>query len=724
MAFRSAMWLWNMIRRVAGDYRKLGRWQGAPLAVLLLIALVVARIEDPGLVETMRLRLFDEMQDIKPRVWQPEQVVIVDIDEESLRRFGQWPWPRSLIAQLVDTLNLSGASVMGFDLLFPEPDRLSPSQVMRGVPNLHPDLRRHLSALPTNDEVMAASLKDAVVVLGMAAVKKDKGGVALPAISRTPYQITDEALIGSLHQYDQVIHTLESIATAARGHGVISAPPERDGVVRRVPLAVAIGDEVFPSLSLEVLRLGIGARWFTVAGDAGGISGVGLGPLMIPTENDGRVWLHFTRHEPRRFVSAADILEGRVPDTRVRGHVVLIGTTGIGITDFPATPVEPNMPGVEIHAQLIETMFAAARGEDLLSRPGYTLWIELGFLLLAGVLIVGLVPAFRPAISPAVYISILLAFFSSSWLGYAHYHVLIDASFPAVGAGLIYMLMLTTTRAAVERARRMLQDQLALERQAAARVEGELSAARTIQMGILPRDFPAFPEHGEFSIYAMIEPAKAVGGDLYDFAMIDDDHLYFMIGDVSGKGVPASLFMAISKALYKSNALRFSSGIEQIMTAANAEISRENPAMMFVTAVAGLFNIRTGTLQLCNAGHDAPILLRPGVAPQLLEGEGGPPLCVLEDYEYPADRYDLQPGDMVVVVTDGVTEAMNNDQALYGMERTVETLARCPDPTDSEAVVTHLNADVQVFVAGAEPSDDTTILALRYNGPPAPGMAG
>lgn len=716
MVSRPAVWLRLATMRIAQGYRKLGRWQGAPLAILLLIALAVIRIEDPGPIETLRLRLFDQMQDIKPRVWKPEQVVIVDIDEESLRRFGQWPWPRSLIAQLVDTLNLSGASVMGFDLLFPEPDRLSPSQVMRGVPNLHPDLRQHLSALPTNDEVMAASLKDAVVVLGMAALKKDKGGVALPAISRTPYQIADETLIGSLHQFDQVIHTLESIATAATGHGVITAPPERDGVVRRVPLAVAIGDEVFPSLSVEVLRLGVGARWFTVAGDVEGVSGVGFGPLMIPTEKDGRVWLHFTRHEPGRFISAADIMEGRISDSRVRGHVVLIGTTGIGITDFPATPVEPNMPGVEIHAQLIETMFAAARGDDLLSRPGYTLWIELGILLLASVLIVGLVPAFRPAISPAVYFSILLALLSSSWLGYAHFHVLIDSSFPIISAGLIYTLMLTTTRAAVERARRLLEGQLALERQAAARVEGELSAARTIQMGILPREFPAFPEHDEFSIFAMIEPAKAVGGDLYDFAMIDDDHLYFMIGDVSGKGVPASLFMAISKALYKSNALRQTVDIAQIMTGANAEISRENPAMMFVTAVAGILNIRTGALQLCNAGHDAPIMLRPGEAPQLLEGEGGPPLCVLDDYEYPADRYDLMPGDTVIIVTDGVTEAMNPDQALYGMERTVATLSQCPSSTDSEAVVTYLNADVQTFVAGAEPSDDTTILALRYNG--------
>jgi len=716
MTRRSAGWLGSGVEGLVLGYRKLGRWQGMPLAVLLLIALIAVRVEDPGPIETLRLRLFDQLQDIKPRVWKPEQVVIVDIDEESLRRFGQWPWPRSLIAQLVDTLNMSGASVIGFDLLFPEPDRLSPSQVLRGVPDLHPDLRRHLAALPTNDEVLAASLRDATVVLGMASLKKGKGGVSLPAISRTPYQIADEKLIESLHQYDQVIHTLESIATSATGHGVITAPSERDGVVRRVPLAVAIGDEVFPSLAVEILRLGIGARWFTVEGDANGVTGVGFGPLMIPTGRDGRVWLHFTRHEPGRFVSAADILDGRVPDSRVRGHVVLVGTTGIGITDFPATPVEPNMPGVEIHAQLLETMFAAARGEALLSRPNYVLWIELGLLILAGILIIGLVPAFRPAISPALYAGILLAFLSLSWLSYVEFHVLIDSSFPIIGAGLLYTLMLTTTRAAVERARRLLQNQLDLERQAAARVEGELSAARTIQMGILPRDFPAFPEHGEFSIFAMIEPAKAVGGDLYDFAMVDDDHLYFMIGDVSGKGVPASLFMAISKALYKSNALRLHTDIAHIMTGANEEISRENPAMMFVTAVAGLLNIRTGALQLCNAGHDAPIMLRPGEAPKLLEGEGGPPLCVLEDYQYPSDRYDLAPGDAVIIVTDGVTEAMNQEQALYGMDRTIAALGRCPDNADSEAVVNYLNADVQVFVAGAEPSDDTTILAIRYNG--------
>jgi adenylate cyclase len=695
----------------------LGRWQGVPVALALIAVFIIVRAFDPAPIEVMRLRVFDLFQKIQPRERPVAPVVIVDVDEDSLKQFGQWPWPRNLVGELVEKVAAAGAPIIGFDVLFPEADRLSPSHFVRNFPELDSETRARVEALPSNDARLAKSLTRAAVVLGMAALRPGEGGEPAPDFTRTPVRMVGADPNPHLHSYAKVIRSIDEIATAARGHGVISAIPEHDGVVRRLPLAFSLDGRPAPSMTVEMLRLAVGQKLFTIETGAHGVAAVGAGPLMIPTTADGRVWLHFTRHEPTRFISAADVLTGKVAPERLAKHLVLIGSTGLGIADFITTPVQSNMPGVEVHAQLLEAFLKGG----MLARPSYVFWIELALMLFAAGLVIAVVPAMRPAFSPVAYGTALLALLGGAWIAFAHFDLLLDASYPIVATGLVYSVMLTATRAAVERARKRLAAELELEREAVARHEGELSAARDIQMGILPRNFPAFPERGEFSIHAYLEPARAVGGDLYDFELVDEHHLFFAVGDVSGKGVPASLFMAITKALCKSNALRGPETIDSIINRANGEIARENPAMLFVTMLAGLLDLRTGELQLCNAGHDAPYLLRPGQAPALVEGEGGPPLCALDDFEYPLDRFQLAPGDALVIVTDGVTEAQNGARELYGGERLARVLADLPEDTDLETIVAALIDDIHGFEDGAEQFDDTTIMAIRYRGPDASG---
>ncbi len=695
----------------------LGRWQGVPIALGLIIIFIILRAFDPSPIEVMRLRVFDMFQQVQPRERPAAPVVIVDVDEESLTQFGQWPWPRNLIGELVEKIAAAGAPIIAFDVLFPEADRLSPSHFVDNFPELDDTTRARVEALPSNDARLAKSFSHAFVVLGMAALRPGEGGVQAPDFTRTPVRMVGDDPVAHLHNYSKVIHSIDEIAKAAKGHGVISAIPEHDGVVRRLPLAFSLDGRPAPALTVEMLRLAVGQKLFTVEAGPGGVQAVGAGPLMMPTTADGRVWLHFTPHEPGRYVSAADVLTGAVPPQRLAKHLVLIGPTGLGIADFVTTPVESNMPGVEVHAQLLEAYLKGG----MLARPSFTFWIEIALMLFAAGVVIAVVPAMRPAFSPLAYGTMLLALLGGGWIAFAHFQLLLDASYPIVATGLVYSVMLTATRAAVEQARKRLAKELEVEREAVARHEGELSAARDIQMGILPRDFPAFPERGEFSIHAYLEPARAVGGDLYDFDLVDDHHLFFAVGDVSGKGVPASLFMAITKALCKSNALRGPETIDTIINRANGEIARENPAMLFVTMLAGLLDLRTGALQLCNAGHDAPYLLRPGQAPQLIEGEGGPPLCALDDFEYPLDSFQLVPGDGLVIISDGVTEAQNHAQELYGNERLARILSELPENADSDAIVSTLIDDIHSFEGGAEQFDDTTIMAIRYAGPGGSG---
>jgi sigma-B regulation protein RsbU (phosphoserine phosphatase) len=249
------------------------------------------------------------------------------------------------------------------------------------------------------------------------------------------------------------------------------------------------------------------------------------------------------------------------------------------------------------------------------------------------------------------------------------------------------------------------------------RYESELKIARTIQMSFLPKTFPPFPEKSEFDIYATLIPAKEVGGDLYDFFLLDDDHLFVSIGDVSGKGVPAALFMAAAKTLMKGTASRNLTPSE-VLSRVNHELCLENDSLMFVTVFCGMLNFRTGEFLYSNAGHNAPVIMHPGMRPEWLPLPDGFFLGTMEEAVYKTRKLLLAPGDTLLLYTDGITEAMNGEKAFYTDERllrlTEEQRAVVP-----ETLIREVLTSVQDF-SGAEPqSDDITLLALSFRGPAA-----
>jgi serine phosphatase RsbU (regulator of sigma subunit) len=302
--------------------------------------------------------------------------------------------------------------------------------------------------------------------------------------------------------------------------------------------------------------------------------------------------------------------------------------------------------------------------------------------------------------------------------GYFMYHesgLLLDPSIPGLGVVVVSTAVLAVTLAQANIERRRLALRLQEERESAARLAGELDAARRIQMGFLPRPEDALAGEWRVAAHAVMLPARKVGGDLYDFFKADEDRLFFIIGDVSGKGLNASIFMAVVKALAKSAALRGTDSVAEVLRTANAEVSRENPEAMFVTAFAGLLELTTGRLVYCNAGHEPPLLLREGAEPLRLVGSGGPPLCVLEDYPYESAEQLLAPGHTLCLVTDGVTEAMNAKGELYGTGRLAALLAGLP-AFDPSLVVNEIETSIAEFARGTEPADDITVLALQWRG--------
>ena len=678
---------------------------------LALLALLLVPIlwQDMPVVGAMRLAWLDGYQELSPRERHSAPAVIVAIDEVSLGRFGQWPWPRTLIAQLIDKLGAARPAAIGVDVLFPEPDRLSPEWLAPSVAEADPQLAARLAKLQRHDAVLAASIKAAPVVLGIAGLEAGKPSEAAPL---TPSLQRGTDARGAVRHYASTLRSLPEIDAAARGHGLLSADTEA-GVVRRVPMVVLVGTTPVLPLSLETLRLASGEPLFFVRGGAAGVEAVGIGDLTVPTQSDGRLWVHYTPHDASRFISAADVLGEKVDHAQFERKLVLVGVTGLGLIDYQTTPLGERMPGIEIHAQVLENVFDGA----LLMRPRWGAWVEGLALFVVGLVVVCSVPRLSPGRSTILLVLLLITLDAAGFGAYRVAGLLLDASVPGAAIAFLFAAMLVETLAEANAQKKLLQERLQREREAAARLAGELDAARRIQIGSLPRPESAFPAEQRFEISAAMEPAREVGGDLYDFFMLDAEHLFFLVGDVSGKGLPASIFMAVSKALCKSTALRRGRRIDELLREANAEIARENPESLFVTVFAGVLDVLSGRLEYCSAGHEPPFVLAPDGEIARLEEGGGPPLCVLEGFSYVAAEHWIGRRGIVCVVSDGVTEAMNPAGELYGARRLREVLTRARNAENPAALVSSIRADIAQFVGGAEAADDLTLLVLRWNGP-------
>lgn len=697
---------------------RLGR--GRPVAGLLLLGLSLLLatpswlpFEPPDPFEPVRLALYDRYQRIFPRERISGPVTIVEIDEASLKQLGAWPWPRNRLAALIEAIGHYQPAAIGLDMYLPEPDSTSPEALAARLPATASRLRAELRQLPSNDAVLARSLRAMpYVVLGAAGFEFETLTTADGMLSKTQFitsggDLNDVARV--VRHYPYVLASLPELQAAAAGQALLSVDLEK-GIVRRVPLLGAIGSTVVPGLAIEMLRIGLGERTVEIAMDFDGISEIGIGDLRIPAQPNGEVWVHFSRRDEGRYLSAGAVLDGSVAADMLSNKLVLVGLTGSGLIDNRVTPRGDYVPGIDIQAQVLESAF----DRHFLRRPPWMPRLELATLILGSLLLIWAVPKLQPRIATLLAAILFVTLFGAGCALFFYANVLFDAATLFGSLNIIFGSLLGSVFIDADRERRLAERSLRFEREASAKLAGELDAARRIQLGSLPQASRLFANESRFEVDALLEPARQVGGDLYDFFLLDDHRLFFVIGDVSGKGLPAALFMAVTKALAKSLALRTTGSVGDILRATDVELSRENPEMLFVTMLAGILDADSGRLELSNAGHDAPWRIETSGVARHLISLGGPPLCVLEGYCYESSVFHLLPGDALCLVTDGVTEANDAAGNFYGGERLAVLLNTGLHRPD--AILAAIREDVRRFVGNTEASDDLTLLALRWIG--------
>jgi adenylate cyclase len=414
--------------------RRFGLARG--LALLLLLALAALRIFDPLPIQELRVRVFDLFQVLQPREATERPVVIIDIDEQSLKSVGQWPWPRTRIADLISRLTQMGALVIAFDVVFAEPDRMSPSVAANEFRDLDDATRTKLRALPSNDAVLADALKNSRVVLGESGLPF---AVAQPEGARPPIGL---ATMGGdprpfLLNFPGLLRNVQQLEQSASGRGLFTIRAERDGIVRRVPIVMQAQGTVMPSLSLEMLRVASGSNTVLVRSDNAGVQSAAVPGFVIPTDRNGQLWIHFAPHDKARYVSAGDVLEGKVPADRVARRLVLIGTSAVGLLDSKTTPIDPVMPGVEVHAQVLESVLT----QSVLTSPNYAIGVELIAALVLGIAIIWLAPILSPALLLAFGAAIVVLTLGASWYFYQQAGLLFDATYPLLSSALVYLTL-------------------------------------------------------------------------------------------------------------------------------------------------------------------------------------------------------------------------------------------------------------------------------------------
>ncbi|MBT5752983.1 MAG: adenylate/guanylate cyclase domain-containing protein [Rhodospirillaceae bacterium] len=421
------------------------RWLHILLPLAILALAVTLRLSEPTAIINIRADAFDTFQRLQPREYTPVPVRIIDLDDASLERLGQWPWPRTQVAELVAKLTEMGAAAIVFDMVFSEPDRTSPRNIIEIWPDI-PELkalREATDKIPDNDEILGATIAQSNVTTGFVLTNGEL--TRDPAVKGT-FAMAGDNPTDFVLNFSGTVVNLPEIEKGAAGNGSFNMVAAPDGIVRKVPLLVRLGDVFYPTISAEALRTAQRAKTYIIKssgasgeesfGEQTGINNIKVGEFVIPTDAQGSVYVYYTKDVPERYVPAWKIFDGSAAPEMIEGNIVFIGTSASGLKDQRPTPMNPVTSGVEIHVQVVEQ----ALTDTYLKRPDWATGAEIIYLVVLGLLLIFILSKFGALISAIIGIIMIGSAIGFSWYAFSTLHWLIDPIFPSLIGLIIYIV--------------------------------------------------------------------------------------------------------------------------------------------------------------------------------------------------------------------------------------------------------------------------------------------
>ena len=657
----------------------------------ILIILIVIKIANPSLIKSVSYLSFDLYQKVFAQEVETD-VVIVDIDEKSLGKFGQFPWNRNIFAKILDQLNSSLPKAVGFDIFFTEKDKQAPEAIIKSY-NLIPSDVADLQKLKSPDELFSEKLKDTksvIAVLGSNVPSHSnynrKSKARFLSKGGDPKQFT--------YSYPYSIGSLELLEKNVKGLGSISFLDQLDGIIRSLPLIVQFNKKIYPTMGLEMVRVGSKQKNIYVELNEVGITRISARPHKIDTDPNGIIWIKYKKPDKKQYISSSDVYEGNFTPDFFKDKYVLIGASAQGLFDLVKTPIGITVPGVEVHANVIENIL----NKSYLIRNPNTYVFELLFSIIIALITFYLSQKIKPKLSLSIFFGNILAIIIIGFSIYKFRSELIDISYP------IFIVTITFLTGLYFRF--IQENKIAL---ANLQKEAKLLKERELAAGVQKSLFPDISKFENF-IFARNVPARDVSGDYFDVVKSTPEEYFFTLADVSGKGVKAGMYMAKASSIFRTlTNLKFP--LEKVVFGVNNELVEAKFKGMFVTAVFGKLNINTGELVFINAGHESILTFDNDKKYEYIKSEM-PPIGIVKYFtESMVKSKTINIKDKTIVIyTDGVTEGYlksGEELGAEGVQKIIDNISKVTPKTIVEEIETKLNWGSEKL------RDDITCMAIN-----------
>ena len=635
--------------------------------ITLFLFLIIIKIVNPSLVQKISFINYDFYQKVFNR-GEVQNVTIVDIDEKSIAKIGQFPWRRDIYSKILNNLNQFNPSAIAFDIVFSEEDKQNPQDLLLKLQK-ESDQLISANVLNTN-KIFIDSISKSKVILPVLGEPNDNF-VENNSKPKLKIITKGENAKNFLYSYKNKIISLEEINNAARGIGAISLIPNIDGIIRNIPLLYNIDNQIWPSLALEAIRIATNQKNLLVQSDKSGISVIKTRKDVFPGDQNGIINIKYNKFDKENYISAIDVINNDFDQKRIENKIILIGSSAQALFDIVKISNGKTVPGVEIHAHIIDNIL----NKENIVKNIYTQLSENIIFLLIVIFLILIPIKTKPKFSIIFFIGSIFVINLSSIIVY-QFNFYLDSLFTSLAGSIMFMTSLYF--------RYLEENSIAIENE---KKQSILKKEREIAGEVQKKLFPNNKKIEKY-IFAQNTPAKDVSGDYYDYYQVNDNEIYFILGDVTGKGIKAGILMANAAAVFRSLA-KMNSSIAKTALYINNQVKDSSYQAMFITAILGRINLEKKEMEFINMGHEPMMVLDEKFNFEYIKSTLPPMgLMPIKDESFFKTTLMNISNKTILIYTDGVTEGYideGKELEVEGLENEIKKL----NTTSPEIIINH-----------------------------------
>ncbi|MDC0863275.1 CHASE2 domain-containing protein [Candidatus Pelagibacter sp.] len=633
----------------------------------IFLFLIIVKFANPPIIQKISFINYDFYQKVFNR-GEVKNVTIIDIDEKSIAKIGQFPWRRDAYSKILKNLNQHNPQAIAFDIVFSEEDKQNPTDLLLQLQKETNHII-DIEVVDTN-KIFIDSIKNSKIILPVLGEPNDNF-VNNNSKPKLTIIIKGENPKNFIYKYKNKIVSLENINDVVSGIGSISLIPNIDGVIRNVPVLYNIDDRIWPSFALETVRVASGQKNLLVKSNKNGIEFIKTRKNTIPSDQNAVINIKFNKFSKENYVSAVDVMNNDFDQKRIENKIILIGSSAQALFDIVKISNGRTVPGVEVHAHIIDNIL----NNESIVKNIYTHLVENIIFLILVIFLIFIPVKIKPKFSIIFFVGSIFVINLSSIIIY-QLNFYLDSLFTSIAGTLVFMTSLYF--------RYLEENSIAIENE---KQQSILKKEREIAGEVQKKLFPSNKKIEKY-IFAKNTPAKDVSGDYYDYYQVNDNEIYFILGDVTGKGIKAGILMANAASVFRSLA-KMESSIAKTALYMNNQVKDSSYQAMFITVILGRINLEKKEMEFINMGHEPMMVLDKNFNFEYIKSTLPPMgLMPVKDESFFKTSIMNISDKTILIYTDGVTEGYidkGKELEVEGLENEIKKL----NTTSPEIIINH-----------------------------------